>query len=450
MGKAYLGMASTFAEWERNTFMERSRDGMRKAIQSGQYSGGIIPYGYQLNPNTKKLEINEEEAKIVRQIFYWINENGMTCYSIAPQLNALGIPTRYSKDGRGIRGKATAKLWRPGRVYNMLRNPTYKGEWVYGKRSKKRLHSLVTSTCPHVVDVNTFDKAQSRLKANSLWSDRNSKRFYLLRGLVKCDVCGHAYCGYCSHSTRNGELRYYRCNRNGNRGNLLSGACYSPSVPAKLLEDWVWGKIADFVRNPETVKKAIKNRLESTGNDEYGVQINDAEKRLEELIESEKRLLRLYADPRNQFSKEALDSESEEIVQSREILKKHICELTDAQTSEKEYKKRLESIGFILSKLSKSIQYATPETKRQVIENLLLEVRVGKDEDGNPAIRCVFAFDEKNVLPSCYNETNYESENHQLQSSRMSVWLLRRPVQTMHLLPQYGLPLPTANQRSLP
>ena len=30
MGKAYLGMASTFAEWERNTFMERSKDGTRK------------------------------------------------------------------------------------------------------------------------------------------------------------------------------------------------------------------------------------------------------------------------------------------------------------------------------------------------------------------------------------------------------------------------------------
>ncbi|MFC2002928.1 recombinase family protein [Chloroflexota bacterium] len=70
MGKAYLGMASTFSEWERNTFMERSRDGMRKAIQNGHYSGGIIPYGYQLNPDTKQLEINQEEAQLVKQIFY--------------------------------------------------------------------------------------------------------------------------------------------------------------------------------------------------------------------------------------------------------------------------------------------------------------------------------------------------------------------------------------------
>ncbi|MDD4858650.1 MAG: recombinase family protein [Dehalococcoidales bacterium] len=448
MGKAYLGMASTFAEWERNTFMERSRDGMRKAIQSGQYSGGIIPYGYQLNPDTKKLEINEEEAKIVRQLYYWVNEKGMTCYSIAPQLNALGIPTRYSKDGRGIRGKATARLWRPARVYNMLRNSTYKGEWVYGKRSKKRLNSPVITTCPSIVDSDTFNKARNNLKDHCLWADRNSKRLYLLRGLVKCEICGHSYSGYCSHSTRNGELQYYRCNRNGNRGNLLSEACDSPSVPAKLLEDWVWEKITNFVKNPETVRMAIETRLELTNDDDYRAQIDDAEKRLEELIESEKRLLRLYADPKGQFSKEALDSELEEIVHSREIIKKHISALTDAQANEKAYRKRLENIGFILGKLNKSIQYATPETKRAVIENLLLEVRVGKDDEGNPAIRCVFAFDENNTLP--YNNIENEAENHQLCSARMSVRLLRRPRPAMHLPARADIPLPATHQRTFP
>jgi len=53
MGKAYLGMASTFAEWERNTIVERSQLGIRKAVENGIYSGGIVAYGYRLNPNTK-------------------------------------------------------------------------------------------------------------------------------------------------------------------------------------------------------------------------------------------------------------------------------------------------------------------------------------------------------------------------------------------------------------
>ena len=138
MGKAYLGMASTFAEWERNTFIERSRDGVRKAVEKGFYSGGIVTYGYRLNSDTKQLEIEEQEAKIVRDMFHWLANDRMTCYTIAKRLNALAVPTRYSKDRRGIRNKATTGIWRPGRVYNMLRNPAYKGEWEYGKRSKKR------------------------------------------------------------------------------------------------------------------------------------------------------------------------------------------------------------------------------------------------------------------------------------------------------------------------
>lgn len=137
MGKAYLGMASTFAEWERNTFMERSRDGVRKAVEKGLYSGGIVAYGYRLNPDTKQLEIEQQEAKIVTDIFHWLVNEKMTCYSIAQRLNALRVPTRYAKDGRGLRGKATAGVWRPGRVYNMLRNPAYKGEWHYGKRTAR-------------------------------------------------------------------------------------------------------------------------------------------------------------------------------------------------------------------------------------------------------------------------------------------------------------------------
>jgi hypothetical protein len=44
---------------------------------------------------------------------------------------------------------------------------------------------------------------------------------------------------------------------------------------------------------------------------------------------------------------------------------------------------------------------------------------VGKDGDGNPAIKCIFAFYENNGL-SC-NDPKFESENGQLCSARMGV-----------------------------
>ena len=370
----------------------------------------------------------------------------MTCYSIAKQLNALGIPTRYAKDGRGIRGKATARLWRPGRVYNMLRNRTYKGEWIYGKRTKKRSPSLIQGKCPPIVDAAVFDKAINRLKENNRWADRNSKRFYLLRGFVKCDECGHTYCGYAANTSRKRELRYYRCNRNGSKGNLLSDKCDSPSVSAKVLEELVWQQTAKFIENPDTVKRILLARKQSRKENHYKVHISEAENRLVELLEAEKRLLGIYSDPRNKFTKEALDSQVDKVIQSRELVNKHIKELAEAQAGEKELKAKLENVDFILSNLRDSIKEATPEIKRQVIENILLEVNVGKGDDGNPILKITYVFEENNSIPSCYNPTNNEHKSHQLQSARMPVRLLRRPPASVQLPSRAGGPLPAAHQ----
>jgi len=344
MGKAHLGMASTFAELERNTFMERSREGTRRAVQKGHYSGGIVAYGYKYNQDTKHVEINESEAKIVRQMYHLLNEENMTTYSIAGRLNLLGIPTRYAKDGRGIRGKATANKWRPGRIYNMLRNTAYKGEWTYGKRSKTRKGSPITVECPPIIDTATFDIAQRRLRENSLRSDRNSERVYPLRGLVKCEICGHSYCGG-AYNTKNGEVRYYRCTRGGMRGGELNEGCLSLTVLAEPLEDLVWEHISNFIRRPKTVKKMLakcKNRKKGGG---LEVELSHAEQRLEELFEAEKRLLRLYAEPNSPVTKEALDSQVREIVNQRELLKKHLNELRETNIMEIERDQKLDSMS---------------------------------------------------------------------------------------------------------
>jgi site-specific DNA recombinase len=438
MGKAYLGMASTFAEWERNTFMERSRDGVRKSVEKGHYSGGIVAYGYRLNPETKKLEIQENEAEVVRKMFHMLNEEGMSCYKIAPALNALGIPTSYAKDGRGIRGKATAGIWRPGRVYNMLRNSAYKGEWVYGRRSKNTRAKLISGQCPAIVDEATFQKAQDRLKANCLWADRNCKRTYLLRGLIKCDLCGHAYSGCCNHTTPKGELRYYRCNRNGNRGNLLSSECAAPSIRADIVENLIWQQIIEFIQQPEVVREHLKAKLNSqTVN--WEAESLGVDKRMGELMEAERRLLRLYTDPRNNFSEEALKTELEEITSAKKLILRRKQELEEARASEEWQIRKLENVEAVLLRLKDGIANATPQVKREVIENLVQEVRVGKDADGITVLNIVYTFG---------NDLQTQQWNGELQATRMSLRLLRRPGKAMYLFPDAGFTLPEADQRA--
>jgi hypothetical protein len=101
----------------------------------------------------------------------------------------------------------------------------------------------------------------------------------------------------------------------------------------------------------------------------------------------------------------------------------HFClrHTTEAEAAEEIQRRKLENIEFILARLSKSIENASPETKRLVIESLLLEIRVSKDSEGNPALRIVFVFEESNPLPECYNDIDYGKKSPQLHFSRMSV-----------------------------
>ena len=416
MGKAYLGMASTFAEWERNTFIERSKAGLRKAVEQGVFSGGIVAYGYQLNPDTKRLEVQDEEAKIVRDMFNWLINEKMTCYSIAPRLNALGIPTRYTKDQRGIRNKKTAGIWRPGRVYNMLKNPAYKGEWLYGRRGKTK--QLIKGKSPTIVDVQTFDSAQVRLKENNKWADRTHRRTYLLRGLVKCDICGHAYTGYYTRRANKTEDRYYRCNRNGNRGNLLSERCYAPQIRADIVEEIVWQQICEFIQHPEVVDEILKDKFDACRQAEYIAELAQTRYRLDELKQAECRLLVKYADPKNGFSEEALEAALAEIKGSQKIVQARISELEETIANDDEQRRKICDVNSILSTLRQRVKDATLEIKREIFELLLKEIRVGKAEDGTPILNIVYFFSKDLVEADA---------NTQLHSSRMPLWLLWRP-----------------------
>jgi DNA invertase Pin-like site-specific DNA recombinase len=69
MGRLTLNILLSFAQFERETVVERTRDKMAAARRKGKWVGGIPPLGYNVAPGGGKLVINEEEARRVRAIF---------------------------------------------------------------------------------------------------------------------------------------------------------------------------------------------------------------------------------------------------------------------------------------------------------------------------------------------------------------------------------------------
>ncbi|WP_268886709.1 recombinase family protein [Ktedonospora formicarum] len=158
-------------------------------------------------------ECEYSEAGIIRMIYRMSVDENLSRIAIATHLNALGIPPAHACDQRSImRGKRlcrTSGRWTPGRIRNMLVNTTYKGIHYYGRRSKKT-REVIAQLVPALVDESTWEQAQRVLHAHQVFSRRNAKRNYLLRGLIKCGLCGLTYCGS-AYNVKSCPY-YYKCN----------------------------------------------------------------------------------------------------------------------------------------------------------------------------------------------------------------------------------------------
>ncbi len=65
-GKAFLGMLAVFAQLERDTIAERTKDTLKNKRANGEWTGRI-PYGYRIGDDGK-LEKDLEEQKVIARI----------------------------------------------------------------------------------------------------------------------------------------------------------------------------------------------------------------------------------------------------------------------------------------------------------------------------------------------------------------------------------------------
>ena len=231
---------SAVAANERRVFLRRTAGGMRTAAGEGRYCGGIVPFGFRVEglkqnarlvPDHTVIWADKTAADIIRDIYQHLALRGQSCRSIAREFNALGITTHYARDGRGIRGKATQGLWRAGRIRNLVVNPVYRGELQYGRRIDQRGektervgHEIISAAIEGLVSPALWQAAQDALAANQR-IPKNTRRTYLLRGVVKCGLCGLTYVGSWSN-----KAGWYRCGGQLLERGPLAGRCPGSAV----------------------------------------------------------------------------------------------------------------------------------------------------------------------------------------------------------------------------
>ena len=382
MGKAILGMMAVFAEWERDTFIQRSQLGLRKAIEKGKYSGGIVAYGYAVNEG--RLVIQPEEAEVVRLVFRLCTERGWSTIRIAEELTRLGYPTKYQLDGRGVRGKTTSTTWRAGAVLRILKNRSYTGEYLYGKRNGtlavQEGAQLTRGYAPPIIDDSTFQRAQAQLATNAITSARNAKHTYILKSLVKCRACGRTYLG-----ARTASSFLYSCGgRTVRAATPLASKCLNPNVNGHQLEGHVQTLIRGIIANP-TQALADLQRHHEPGHTEAARQ---AEEELQRALAARQRLTDVYLDPDTRMTKadylERLSAQDARI----QALQDRVSALRDEVRTREARERAAQDLYALSERLAPRVNDLTPEEWQRAAHEVVEVIWV--NEDGSTDVHLRF------------------------------------------------------------
>ena len=294
-----FGFRAVMSQDERMRIRSRSEAGMNRAARDGRYTGGIVPLGYRvegknphsrLAPSDALMWADLTEADVVRRMYHRLAVDGWSCVQLIAEMNALGIPTAYQKDGRGVRGRATQQIWRPNRAYCLITNTIYRGELRYGRHSKQPGgREIISAAAPRLVSDEIWYAAQASLRGHRL-NPQGKRRLYLLRSKMVCGLCGMRYAGI----TSPGRDGTYRCN-----GQLVSrrpelGRCPGKLIKCKHVDEPIWADIERFLRDPGDLIDELVGEM----NDAGGAAVHEAERmvlvtRLDDLFAQRKSVLDL-------------------------------------------------------------------------------------------------------------------------------------------------------------
>jgi len=152
-------------------------------------------YGYnRIRENGKrKIQINEEEAEVVREIFKMFLD-GKSYTEISNILTERRLRTKFGKD-----------IWRSENIKLILMNISYTGNYIARKEMKDlftykyrdsqgiRDQYFIENSHPAIIDMDTFNAAKKIIE------DRGTKKYKISQ---RCDssLTSRVFCGNCNRS----------------------------------------------------------------------------------------------------------------------------------------------------------------------------------------------------------------------------------------------------------
>ena len=372
-----------FSKRELRIIAKRSARGKYQKAKQGKLplGGNNILYGYGLDKDGRII-IDQEEAKVVRNIFNWLANEGLSSYKIADRLNSLGIPTRFEKLGRIRRSNKYNQVyknkWTRSSIKHILSKELYyKDEYIYAKKSKFNFINPVHIKKEPIISKELFEKAKKQSYFNRS-SINNSTVTYILTGKMKCLKCGRPYCGGRYHSQK-GDITYYYYRDMGraNRARELVGyLCSSASLKKDLIEGVVKNDIRQFLLNPENMNKYLIDDSKKCLNADFEVaELEDKKAKINEEIDM---LLDLYSNkdiPKSITTKNIAKKLKDKDLKIKR-LDNIIYELKNKEMVEKIKMEKINNIKILFKSLVKGIEELDNLDWKKIINKMIEEIGI--------------------------------------------------------------------------
>ena len=250
-----LTIFGALAQEESLNTSKRVKFGKKMNAEKGRVPNFV--YGYdKTNGDYFNLEINQEEAKIVCQIYDWYIREGYGASKIANMLNEKGLKTKRNCN------------WSQNAICRILTNELYTGKIINGKQevtdfltskreNKDESEWMVTEREDlRIIGPKQFARAQEilhgRHAAFQVKHERQSNK-YLFSTLIKCKECGWSF----RRTVRTYQNTYIRWVCSGHNG---KGAKSCPNA-ITMDEDKLIQALEEYFTELLKKKKNVINRV---------------------------------------------------------------------------------------------------------------------------------------------------------------------------------------------
>lgn len=260
-------------------------------------SNGMI-YGLRYDKQLNSLNIIENEASVVREIFQLYLE-GLGIRRIINNLNSQGIVTRQGKSfchssvrrilsnekycGTNVRNKYTSGNIFTKNAKLILNNES---DWII-KKNHDRIEPIIDQT--------TFDQAQKLLHSKASAIDQKGiyKGTSEYSGLIYCGKCGSVY-----HSNNDEGRKFYVCKNKKQNGTEF---CHNPNITLKKLiaelnKEEISGMLLAYIGQYKRMMDELIEILKAKTSQINNKEINRLNEQLNRVIYKRERYIELYAD----------------------------------------------------------------------------------------------------------------------------------------------------------